>query len=209
MVTESVASGGEAVDDGSTSFDAIYRDYHPRIKRYLARLIDFDEAEDVAQDVFLKVSRSLEGFRGESSIGTWIYRIATNAAMDRVRSPAYRARFGAVLPDESCEAGEDAVPVVEELTSAEDRAIRREMSGCVQNLLAQLPESYRVVLVLSETEGMKNAEIAEVLEVSLETVKIRLHRAKARLKMLLEANCSFYRDPCNTLLCDIKRLPHN
>jgi RNA polymerase sigma-70 factor, ECF subfamily len=79
------------------------------------------------------------------------------------------------------------------------------MSGCVQDLMAKLPESYRTVLVLSETEGMKNSEIAEVLGVSLETVKIRLHRARARLKELLEANCSFYHDPCNTLLCDIKR----
>ena len=71
--------------------------------------------------------------------------------------------------------------------------------------MAQLPDNYRTVLVLSETEGLKNSEIAEVLGVSLETVKIRLHRARVRLKGILEANCSFYHNPCNTLLCDIKR----
>lgn len=189
----------------STSFDAIYRDYYPRIKRYLARVIGFDEAEDVAQEVFLKISRSLDSFRGESTMLTWVYRIATNAAMDRVRTPAYRARLTSVLLDESCEAGEGVNPVEDRISPVEDRAIRGEMSECVQGLVAELPDHYRTVLVLSETEGMKNNEIADVLGVSLETVKIRLHRARARLKAILEANCSFYRDPCNTLLCDIKR----
>ena len=93
MDTRSTLAGGLAVETDSITFDAVYRDYYPRIKRYLARLISFDDAEDVAQEVFLKISKSLDSFRGESSISTWVYRIATNAAMDRVRSPAYRARF--------------------------------------------------------------------------------------------------------------------
>jgi RNA polymerase sigma-70 factor, ECF subfamily len=187
--------GDEAVDIDHTSFDAIYRDYHARIRRYLARLVGMDEAEDLAQEVFLKIDRSLEGFRGESSIATWVYRIATNAAMDRLRSPAYRARVSSAPVEESHEAEEIVVAADDRVSSAEEDAIRSEMSGCVQDLMAQLPENYRTVLVLSETEGMKNSEIAEVLGVSLETVKIRLHRARGRLKEILEANCSFYHDP--------------
>jgi RNA polymerase sigma-70 factor (ECF subfamily) len=202
-------AGDEAVNNDSTNFDAIYRDYYPRIQRYLARLIGFDEAEDVAQEVFLKVSRSLDDFRGESSMLTWVYRIATNAAMDRTRTPAYRARLTSVPLNESCETGDGAVPIEDRRSPVEDQAIRSEMSGCVQGFMAQLPDQYRTVLVLSETEGMKNSEIAEVVGVSIETVKIRLHRARTRLKALLEAHCSFYRDPCNTLLCDIKTPPHN
>ncbi len=193
------------MESASVTFDALYRDYYPRIKRYLARLISFDEAEDVAQEVFLKIGKSLDSFRGESSISTWIYRIATNAAMDRVRSPAYRARFSAVPAEESCDAEEAVARVPDRASSAEQDAIRSEMSGCVQGLVAQLPNNYRTVLVLSEAEGMQNNEIAEVLGISLYTVKIRLHRARARLKEVLEENCSFYHDPCNTLLCDIKR----
>ena len=193
------------MDIDHTSFDAIYRDYYARIERYLVRLVGMDEAEDLAQEVFLKISRSIDSFRGESSIATWVYRIATNAAMDRVRSPAYRARLSSAPVEESPEADEIVVAADDRVSSAEQDAIRSEMSGCVQDLMAQLPENYRTVLVLSETEGMKNSEIAEVLGVSLETVKIRLHRARGRLKEILEANCSFYHDPCNTLLCDIKR----
>ena len=194
------------MDNDHTSFDVIYRDYYARIKRYLVRLVGMDEAEDLAQEVFLRISRSLDSFRGESLIATWVYRIATNAAMDKVRSPAYRARLYSAPIEESSEADDFVAAAVEDRgTSAEDDAIRSEMSGCVQDLMAQLPENCRTVLVLSETEGMKNSEIAEVLGVSLETVKIRLHRARSRLKEILEANCSFYHDPCNTLLCDIKR----
>ncbi len=194
------------MENDHTSFDAIYRDYYGRIRRYLARLVGMDEGEDLAQEVFLKISRSLDSFRGESSIATWVYRIATNAAMDKVRSPAYRARLSSAPIEESSEADDIVAAAVEDRgTSAEDDAISSEMSGCVQDLMTQLPENYRAVLVLSETEGLKNSEIAEVLGVSLETVKIRLHRARGRLKEILEANCSFYHDPCNTLLCDIKR----
>jgi RNA polymerase sigma-70 factor (ECF subfamily) len=192
------------VDNDHTSFDAIYRDYYARIVRYLARLVGVDEAEDLAQEVFLKISRSLDSFRGESAVLTWVYRIATNAAMDRVRSPAYTAKVGSACLDEPTDAGE-SVAMEDRSSSPEHEAIRNQMSGCVQDLVGQLPESYRTVLLLSKTEGMKNSEIAEVLGVSLEAAKIRLHRARARLKELLEANCSFYHDPCNTLLCDIKR----
>ncbi len=192
------------MDNDQTSFDAIYRDYYARITRYLARLVGVDEAEDLAQEVFLKISRSLDGFRGDSAVLTWVYRIATNTAMDRVRSPAYKARVASACLDEPTDAGE-SVAMEHPSSSPENEAIRSQMSGCVQDLVGQLPESYRTVLLLSETEGMKNSEISEVLGISLETVKIRLHRARARLKELLEANCSFYHDPRNTLLCDIKR----
>lgn len=187
-----------------SGFDAIYSEYYPRIHRYLARLIGLDEAEDVAQEVFLKISGSLGDFRGESSLLTWVYRIATNAALDRIRTPAYIARLASAPLNESCETGDGLASTGERPSSAEDQAIRSEMSGCVQGLLAQLPDTYRTVLVLSDMEGMKNSEVAEVLGLTLETVKIRLHRARARLKESLEANCSFYRDPRNTLLCDIK-----
>ncbi len=202
MDTSSSAAGGDAVESDSITFDAVYRDYYPRIKRYLARLITFDDAEDVAQEVFLKISKSLDRFRGESSISTWVYRIATNAAMDRVKSPAYRTRVASAPIDDSGGTGEALAASAEHISSAEQDAIRSEMSGCVQGLVAQLPENYPTVLILSETEGLKNAEIAEVLGISVETVKIRLHRARARLKQALESNCSFYRDPRNTLLCD-------
>ncbi|MHC4104654.1 MAG: sigma-70 family RNA polymerase sigma factor, partial [Planctomycetota bacterium] len=70
------------------NFKKIYEEFHPKILRYLSRLAGRDVAEDIAQEVFEKVSRNLGSFRGESKISTWIYRIATNKTIDRFRSPS-------------------------------------------------------------------------------------------------------------------------
>jgi RNA polymerase sigma-70 factor (ECF subfamily) len=181
----------------AADFDSIYQTFYVRIHRYLARLAGPDDADDLAQEVFLRVSRGLPEFRGESSISTWLYRISTNAARDRARGAEHRAAVQAVEVD-GCD------PIASHDPSAESQTIRNEMSGCVQDLLAQLPEDYRTVLILSETEELKNREIAEVLGISLEAAKIRLHRARASLRQRLEARCSFSRSPENILVCDIK-----
>ncbi len=193
--------------DDHLQFDEIYAGFHPRILRYLARLIGIDEAEDAAQEVFTKVSRSLPEFRNESQLSTWIYRIATNTVTDRVRSPEYRLSLRSSSLDGSCDSDPASLPVPSVACSAEQQTIRGEMSGCVQGLLTELPEDYRTVLVLSEMEDLKDREIAEILGVTLETVKIRLHRARAKLRQSFEIKCNFYRDGENTLLCDIRPLP--
>jgi RNA polymerase sigma-70 factor (ECF subfamily) len=68
-------------------FEDIYQEYQPKIRHYLSRMLGDQAAEDIAQEVFAKVSRSLDSFKGKSSFSTWIYRIATNAAVDKLRSP--------------------------------------------------------------------------------------------------------------------------
>ncbi len=193
--------GGEAPNP---PLDAIYRTFYPRIRRYLGRLIGPDEADDASQDVFLKAGRGLSQFRSESSISTWLYRIATHTATDRVRSAGHRAAVRSVTIEDSpgCAATASAD------LSAERQSIRGEMSGCVRRLLGELPEDYRTVLILSEMEELKDREIAEVLGITHEAVKIRLHRGRARLRKRLEAQCSFYRSPENTLVCDIKPASH-
>jgi len=126
------------VESDSITFDAVYRDYYPRVKGYLARLASFDEAEDLAQEVFLKVTKSLDRFRSESSISTWVYRIATNAAMDRVRSAAYRTRVSSTPVDDFCDAGQTLAATEDRTSSVEGDAIRSETSGCVQGLQISL-----------------------------------------------------------------------
>jgi RNA polymerase sigma-70 factor (ECF subfamily) len=78
------------------------------------------------------------------------------------------------------------------------------MNDCIKGVVDGLPENYRTVLILSDLEELTNNEIAEVLDISLETVKIRLHRARTRLKKELEHHCSFYKDERNELACDRK-----
>ncbi len=182
-------------------FTSIYKEFQPKIYRYLGNLCGEADAHDLTQTVFLKVSRSLDGFRGESSLATWIYRIATNVAHDHSVSSLAKQREAELPMDDA--AALDNIPDSDP-AGAEREHVRREMTACVRGVVDQLPENYRTVLVLSEFEELTNPEIAEVLGLSLETVKIRLHRARTHLRKALESECSFYRDERNELMCDRK-----
>jgi RNA polymerase sigma-70 factor (ECF subfamily) len=170
----------------TVDFQALHDHYRSRVLRYVTRLVGETEAEDVTQAVMLKISRALPGFRGDSSVSTWIYRIATNAALDRLRR-----RSAQPMAESELEAEGD-VPPEAQAASAETAAMREEMSACIRGFVERLPQSYRTVMVLSELEGFANEEIAAILEVSLPTVKIRLHRAREKLRRDLQAGCSFY-----------------
>jgi RNA polymerase sigma-70 factor (ECF subfamily) len=196
--------------DDKLDFQNIYQTFHPKIKRYLSRLVGESESEDLIQEVFLKVNQKLKTFRGESrALSTWVYRIATNVALDRVRSPSFQKMVRDRLSKDSVAEGEIATEVKVVWTgmkapSIEQQLIRKEMNECIRDFIEKLPENYRAVLILSELEGQKNQEIAEILGLSLDTVKIRLHRARAKLKKELETHCNFYRDERNELACDLK-----
>ncbi len=191
--------------DEQKDFPAIYAEYRPKIVGYLRRIVGEVDAEDVAQEVFVKVGKALEGFRGDSSLSTWIYRIATNAAMDHLRKPGSRndAIAPGGVPDDDSPGIEEAIPDNEKPV-LDTLLIRKDMNECIRGIVDGLPENYRSVLVLSEFEGQTNAEITQILGISLDTVKIRLHRARIRLRKALEAKCNFYHDDRNELACDRK-----
>ncbi len=190
-------------------FQSIYKTFHPKIVRYRAHMVGWHDAEDVTQEVFVKVNQGLSSFKGESQVSTWIYRIATNSALDKLRSPSFRQTGRQSLSEDLI--GESEIEIVdknawtgENAPSIETSAVRKEMNQCIRGVVGKLPESYRTVVVLSELEGFRDDEIAEILGVSLNTAKIRLHRARARLKKDLEAHCNFYRDDRNEFACDLK-----
>jgi RNA polymerase sigma-70 factor, ECF subfamily len=173
-------------------FQEIHNQFRPRVQRYLARLVGEFEAEDLTQEVFVRVSRGLPAFRGESKLSTWIYRIATNAALDRLRTPSFHRIAPDDRPDpvgqEDTDPGElcaqDAAPSIEE------QLCRSERFECYQGFIGNLPLNYRVVIALSELDDLPAGEIASVLGLSLETVKIRLHRGRTRLLAELKAHCN-------------------
>jgi len=182
----------------------IYNEYYHKIIQYLSKIVGPNDAEDMAQDVFDKISRNLGGFNGKSKLSTWIYRIATNTAIDRLRSASYKQTSGSTpLKDTS---GFDSRIADNPFGSpATDQAlIRREMSGCVNEYIDNLPSDYKAVLVLRELEGLSNREIADFLEISLDNVKIRLYRARAKLKVLLSDGCDFYHNEQDVFACDRK-----
>ena len=178
------------------AFQEVYAELQPRIRHYMRRLVGAAEAEDLTQEVFIKVSQALPDFRGDGKVSTWVYRIATNAALDRLRDSS--SRTGGPVP---LQIGR----LTERPPDATQLLARKEMSQCIRRYVDALPPSFRAVVLLSEEEGLSNLDIAETLGVTLETVKIRLHRARARLRKALGTGCSLYRDERNELGCEPRR----
>jgi RNA polymerase sigma-70 factor (ECF subfamily) len=194
-------------NSNETEFQEIYASFQPKILRFMARMVAEDEAEDLTQEVFAKISRALNTFRGESSLSTWVYRIATNTALDRLRSPSYQ-RVQIALSHQ----GSDCEPELDDRNTwtgektplLEHQIFRKEMNECICSFIDKLPESYRTVLILSEFDGIRNAEIAAILGISLDTVKIRLHRAREKLREEFTAKCDSYWVKDNEFLPELK-----
>jgi RNA polymerase sigma-70 factor (ECF subfamily) len=188
-------------------FTQVYQEFYPKILRYLERLTgDKEEARDLVQDVFLKVDQGLTKFEGRSSLSTWIYRIATNVSNDRFRSASFQKGKKQTLTDEFIEENKEDKNAWtgERETSAEQQLEKKEMSSCINKYIYDLNEDYQKVLVLSDYEGLKNKEIASILGITLDTVKIRIHRGRIQLKKRMEKGCDVTPDPDTGLHCDEK-----
>ncbi len=188
------------------SFDQLHAEYRHRIHRYLIRLVGDPEAEDLTQEVFVRVSRSLPAFDGNAHISTWLYKIATNVAIDRLRALQHAKESADSIALESIvESAKDGnIWAKGRNISPDEQLIRREMSGCVQSIINQLPDNDRTVIILSELEGFTDQEIARILSIKTGAVKVRLHRARARLRIALESACDFYHTKDSILACDKK-----
>jgi RNA polymerase sigma-70 factor (ECF subfamily) len=187
------------------SFSEIHEQYHPRIYRHILRLVqDPQEAEDLTQETFLRVYRQLTTLRHPEAIGTWLYRIATNLCYDRFRQPSYQKQ---IEPLEADEENERLVEkYLEDLNGPKlDQVIDQiQMSSCIQRYLDRLAEDYRIAILLHDLSEVPCAQIARLLNCSLETVKIRLFRARQKLKGVLSAECNFSYNSNGVLTCDPK-----
>ena len=178
-------------------FEDVAQELSGPLRRYLERLVgNRATADDLLQDTLLKIARGLPEFEGRSSVKTWAFTIATRVATDHFRRPQSRARM--VEIDET---GPTHVLDAE----IDQRLVIDEMSSCVREVIDSLPEDYRTALVLHDLEGQTAAQVAEIAGCSIATAKIRIHRARRRLKEALDQECSFYRDENNVFRCDRKR----
>lgn len=167
------------------AFNALVARFQDRVYNLIRRLLgNPEEARDVTQEVFVSVFEKVDSYRGDASIATWIYRIATNHAKNRIKYLSRRK-------DRQRESLESlAVPPTSSRLSAEvprpDQALLRErVSRLVDAALGELDEEQRIVLVLRDVEGQSYEDIAEITGLQLGTVKSRLHRGRQRLKEAL------------------------
>ena len=168
------------------SFNGLVRLYEGRVYNLCYRMLgDADSAADAAQDAFLSAFRNLRSFRG-GSFRSWLLRIATNTCYDVLRA---RKRRPTTSLDVDSDAEDDGSPlqIADTAEAPDDFALRRELAAAIQRGLADLPEEQRLILVLSDIQGLAYEEIAEVTGANLGTVKSRLSRGRARLRDILKA----------------------
>jgi len=157
------------------AFEHLYRSHAPRLFGLACRLVGRTEAEDLLQEIFLTAHRKLGLYKGESSLGTWLFRLATNQCLDHLRSK--RARFMLLtetIEDEPGASGSSAGAIL----GVVDRLD-------LERALAALPAGCRAVFVLHDVEGCEHKEIAALLDISDGTSKSQLHKARMRLRGLL------------------------
>jgi RNA polymerase sigma-70 factor (ECF subfamily) len=165
----------------------VFEEYAPRVYHLVRRLLgNAADAEDVTQEVFLQVVRKLPTFRGEAAFSTWLYRVAVNAALAYRRKRAIREVAPLPEPLEDFrEDGHHRVPVRRWMSRPNHLALDREAHQLIEEAIAGLPEGYRDVYVLADVEELPNAEIAEMLGLSVAAVKSRLHRARLLMRKAL------------------------
>jgi RNA polymerase sigma-70 factor, ECF subfamily len=146
-----------------------------------------EDAQDAVQDALLSAFQNLGRFEGNARLSTWLHRITVNAALMRLRSKKRRREdaIDELLPA-FAEDGHHAAPVLGFQEGAEDEIAAAEVSRIVRAAIDELPDGYRIVLVLRDIEGLDTAEAAEALGIGPDAAKMRLHRARQALRTLLE-----------------------
>lgn len=163
------------------AFDELIHRYKEKVYRLAYKILRHEEdAAETLQDAFLSAYRGLKNFKAESTFSTWLYRVATNAALMKYR----KRRDRHVSIEQSQSPYDDAEPLALPDWSAEplDELLDAETREVMEEGIARLPEDLRTVFVLRDVEELSNSEVAKVLDISVAAVKSRLHRARISLR---------------------------
>jgi len=173
------------------AFSLLIAQYHQPLYSLISRSInDPSDAADITQEVFLKVFRSIRSFHGDSSLRTWLYRIALREASNQRRWWSRHKRQEITIDSSASETQDEsesslAAVLADKGSDPFDHAVQNELRVRVEAALREIPEAFRTVVVLREIEGFSYEEIAEILNVNLGTVKSRLTRGRTALRLLL------------------------
>jgi RNA polymerase sigma-70 factor (ECF subfamily) len=164
-------------DGDSTAFEELYRAHAGRLYSLVFRMAgSAEQAEDLLQDVFLHAHRKLGSFRGDSSLGTWLYRLAVNQCLDFLRGRQTKmTRATSSLDEDGADEPSAAMPAVPTAVSRID----------LERAIAKLPEGCRIAFVLHDVEGFEHNEVSRMLGISEGTSKSQVHKARLKLRAML------------------------
>jgi len=168
-------------------FDDLVDRYEKPIYNLILRLVgDPDEAADLTQDAFVSAYRSYSSFRGESSVYTWLYRIALNKCKNRIKEYDRRRGLEAGSLDDEYDATSAAGAGTHGVTATPHVALeRKELRERIERAIAELPSDYRIVAVLRDLQGLSYEEVAQAAELSIDVVRTRISRAREMLRRKL------------------------
>ncbi len=173
----------------------IYDQYYDRVKKFITGLVKNEWiAEDLIQETFIRVQKNIDSMRDQSKLSSWIFRIAYNLCQDHFKSQK-KKNNDTGKQEESVPSPFVEIPVQKELEQF-------QMGACVQEQINLLPEQQRIVLILYDIIDFNHAEIADILDITKENAKVRLHRARKGLKSILKEKCTFELDERNVLVCE-------
>ena len=177
----------------------IYDQYYTKVRKFILTLVK-DEwvADDLIQETFLKIQNNLKDLKDPSKLSSWIFRIAYNLCQDHFRK-LKRSRKETRIDQEGMEDFKESL--IQKGPDIQKELEQRQMGKCVQDQINLLPESMRTVLLLFDIMEFNHQEIADILGSTVKNVKVRLHRARKKLKPILEEKCAFERDERNVLVC--------
>ena len=168
-----------------TAFKYLVDNYQERVYNTAIGIVqNAEDAEDVAQEVFIQVYRSIHNFKGESKLSTWLYRIATTRALDLLRSRKSKKRFG--LLQRLFGEGNEPVFEIPDFNHPGVALEKKENAAKLFKAISQLPENQKVAFTLHKLEDLSYQEISEIMKTSLPAVESLMHRAKQNLKKILE-----------------------
>jgi RNA polymerase sigma-70 factor (ECF subfamily) len=165
------------------AFEVLVTRYQDRLASYINGMVhDYDRAIDLCQEAFIRVFKNAHRYRGKYQFSTWLYRIATNLAIDELRKRQRKGRYVFYTIIERFQANENAVPLPDKRQCPERTLDTKEKAERLEIAIESLSEKYRLAFVLKEVQGLSYEETAGVLNISLGTVKSRIHRAKLLLR---------------------------
>jgi len=165
------------------AFEALVLRYQDKLASYINGILrDYDRSIDLCQEAFIRVFRNAHRYRGKYQFSTWLYRIATNLAIDELRKRQRKGKFLFYNVVEHFQPDDNAVPLPDQRQCPERTFDTREKAERLEIAIDSLSEKYRLAFVLKEVQGLSYEETAGVLNISLGTVKSRIHRAKLLLR---------------------------
>jgi RNA polymerase sigma-70 factor (ECF subfamily) len=204
--TNYIKEGGNAMDDiekllvartkkgDVAAFEELINGYEKKAYNIAYRMMSNEEdAKDMAQEAFIKIYKSIKGFREESSFSTWLYRIVTNTCLDELR----KRKRSETVPLEinfQNDKGTAHIEIGADKETPEDICERIEKRQLIHNAIDSLNEDYKTVIILRDIQGFGYAEIASILNCSLGTVKSRINRARNMLKEKLRYQLELYNE---------------